>query len=227
MNILVVIPARGGSKTIPQKNIKPLATKPLIYYSIDLARKIVSDVHICVSTDDDEIFKMVEEYGLKIPFKRPVSLATDEAGTNEVLIHAISHYEQKGMHYNQILLLQPTSPLRTLAQTKEAISLYSDEIDMVVSVKESHSAAALCEEDSIGFLNLVLNKTSSRRQDLKSYYEYNGAIYVINVKSLKEKGLFNFTRKIKYVMPAENSVDIDTMLDWEIAEMLIRRSSIK
>jgi len=225
--ILIVIPARGGSKTIPQKNIKPLATKPLIYYSIDIARKIAADEHICVSTDDDRIIKTVEEYGLKVPFKRPAKLATDESGTNEVLIHALAYYERMGIHYNQILLLQPTSPLRTLDQTKEAISLYNDEIDMVVSVKKSHSAVVLCEEDSQGFLILVLNKRATRRQDIKSYYEYNGAIYVINIKSLKEKGLSNFARKIKYIMPEENSIDIDTMFDWKMAEILIKEGSIK
>lgn len=226
-SILVIIPARGGSKGIPQKNIKLLAGKPLIYYSIDLARRLAIDNNICVSTDDDQIIKIVEEYGLKVPFKRPARLAADDAATNEVLIHALSYYEQKGISYNQILLLQPTSPLRTLAQTREAMSLYNDEIDMVVSVKKSHSAIALCEEDSQGFLMLVLNKRAARRQDLKSFYEYNGAIYVINIKSLKEKGMSNFTRKIKYIMPEENSIDIDTMFDWKMVEMLIKEGLIK
>ncbi len=89
MNPLVIIPARGGSKGIPHKNIKLLGSKPLICYAIDVARKFTSDENICVSTDDDEIIKVVEDYGLNVPFKRPDSLATDNVGTNGVLLHAL------------------------------------------------------------------------------------------------------------------------------------------
>ena len=94
MKYLVVIPARGGSKGIPRKNIKPLAGKPLIYYTIDTARAIVPDEDICVSTDDDGIIQIVENYGLKVYFKRPDELATDTAGTYEVLLHALDFYEK-------------------------------------------------------------------------------------------------------------------------------------
>jgi N-acylneuraminate cytidylyltransferase len=221
-NILFIITARGGSKGIPHKNIKPLAGKPLIYYSIDIARQLVKDEHICVSTDDDLIIKKVEEYGLKIPFKRPAELATDIANSNDVLIHAIDFYEQKGINYNPIILLQPTSPLRTLKHVKEAMTLYNDDLDMVVSVKKSHAAALLYKEDSKGFLVSSINELSSRRQDITGYYEFNGAIYVINTKSLKDKGMSNFTKIMKYIMPAEYSIDIDSFFDWNITEMLIK-----
>lgn len=170
MKILYVIPARGGSKGIPHKNIKLLNGKPLIYYSIDVARQLTTDEHICVSTDDDEIIEVVENYGLKVPFKRPSHLATDTATTNEVLLHAINFYEAKGIFYDVVVLLQPTSPLRNSIHVKEAIELYTNDIDMVVSVKESHASSVLCSENEDGFLELSFNKSAKRRQDLKSYY---------------------------------------------------------
>ena len=222
--ILVVIPARGGSKGIPGKNIKLLAGKPLICYSIDVARALTTDEHICVSTDDDKIIDVVESYGLKVPFKRPDEFATDTATTNSVLLHALSYYESKSENYEVIVLLQPTSPLRTAQQVKEAMELYNNQLDMVVSVKQSHTASVICNEDEKGFLGLTFNKSGKGRQDFDTFYEYNGAIYVINVASLKEKGLSGFTRKKKYVMDELHSVDIDTEIDWKLAEIIIKEN---
>jgi N-acylneuraminate cytidylyltransferase len=221
-NILVVIPARGGSKGLPGKNIRPLCGKPLICYSIDIARAITSDENICVSTDDHQIKKVVEDYGLKVPFLRPESLATDSSTTNDVLLHTVEYYEKQGKQYDKILLLQPTSPLRKEMEVKEALALYHHDIDMVVSVTESHSPSVLCKENMDGFLELVYNKTAASRQSLPTFYEYNGAIYVINVKSLKEKGLSSFVRKVKYLMPKESSIDIDDIYDFMLAEQLIQ-----
>jgi N-acylneuraminate cytidylyltransferase len=220
MNILAIITARGGSKGIPKKNIKLLNGKPLIYYTIEVARSIFSNNDICVSTDSDEIIEIVERCGLKTPFKRPPELATDTATSNDVLLHALNFYENLGFNYDVIVLLQPTSPLRTVAQVKEAVSLYNDDIDMVVSVKESHAPFVLCNENDAGYLEFVFNKSVIRRQDMSKYYEYNGAIYVINVQSLKNKGMANFDKKVKYIMSPESSVDIDSMLDWRWAEYL-------
>ena len=104
MNILYVIPARGGSKGIPHKNIKLLGGKPLIGYSIELARQLTSDEHICVSTDDEEIVRVVENYGLAVPFRRPKELSGDQVGTYEVLLHALSYYESLGRHYDVLVV---------------------------------------------------------------------------------------------------------------------------
>lgn len=229
MKILVVIPARGGSKGIPHKNIKPLAGKPLIYYTIDVARQIVSDDDICVTTDDAEIVACVENYGLKVPFMRPSELATDIASTYDVLLHALNYYEQQGKHYDAMLLLQNTSPFRTSDQVKEAIKLYCKEIDMVVSVKECSANPYYCvfEENSEGFLNISKGKGDiTRRQDAPKVYEYNGAIYVINPESLKKMPMGKFTRKVKYVMDDLHSVDLDTMTDWKYAEFIIKEGMI-
>lgn len=225
MKILVIIPARGGSKGIPHKNIKPLNGKPLIHYTIDVARQIVSDEDICISTDDKEIIKCVEEYGLKIPFVRPAELATDQAGTYEVLLHALDFYEKQGKNYDVVLLLQNTSPFRTAQHVKEALELYNPDIDMVVSVKETSTNPYYnCfEEDYNGYLKNTLDSSSfTRRQDAPVTYEYNGAIYVINAGQMKKMPLGKFTYRVKYVMDDLHSVDLDNMIDWKFAEFIVK-----
>ena len=218
--VLYIIPARGGSKRLPGKNIKPLAGKPLICYSIDVARAFTSDDNICVSTDDDKIIETVEDYGLKVPFKRPANLATDDATTNDVLLHALDFYKKKGRTYDIIVLLQPTSPLRKAEHVQEALSLFSEDLDMVVSVKRTTAPSLLCKENKEGFLVFSFENPKA---DL--HYEYNGAVYVINANALKKKNLSGFTRKKKYVMDEKVSVDIDTELDWKYAEFLMRYSN--
>mgnify|MGYP002523164524 CR=1 FL=1 len=225
MKSLVIIPARGGSKGIPHKNIKPLAGKPLIYYTIDVARQIATDEDICVSTDDHEIIQCVEDYGLKIPFVRPAELATDTAGTYEVLLHALNYYESFGKHYDCIVLLQNTSPFRTAEQVKAAISLYHSDLDMVVSVKESATNPYYnCfEDDSEGYLKKTLDSSMlTRRQDAPITYEYNGAIYIINPERLKSVHMGLFDKRKKYVMDALHSVDLDNMIDWKFAEFILK-----
>lgn len=229
MKPLVIIPARGGSKGIPHKNIKPLDGKPLIYYTIDVARQIVSDEDICVSTDDAEIIKCVEDYGLKVPFVRPAELASDTAGTYEVLLHALDFYEKQGKQYDVVLLLQNTSPFRTADQVKEALNIYTPDVDMVVSVNETKTNPYYncVEEGPDGFLKKTLDSTMlTRRQDAPTTYEYNGAIYVMNEEKLKAMHYGKFTKIVKYVMDELHSVDLDTMLDWKYAEFVIKERLI-
>lgn len=227
MKYLVVIPARGGSKGIPRKNIKPFDGKPLIYYTIDTARAIVLDEDICVSTDDDEIIKVVEDYGLKVPFKRPEELATDTAGTYEVLLHALDFYEKQGRHYDALILLQNTSPFRTAEHVKEALKFYASNVDMVVSVKECAANPYYCvfEEDGNGYLHVCKGDgIIFRRQDAPKVYEYNGAIYIMNVETLKTTHMHKMQKRVKYVMDEKSSFDLDTMNDWMIAEMIKKES---
>lgn len=224
MNILVIIPARGGSKGIIGKNIKLFGGKPLICYTIDVARAIVDDAHICVSTDDDQIIRIVEQYGLSVPFIRPPELATDTAGSYGVLLHALNFYESKGEHFDAVILLQVTSPFRTANHVHEALNLYNKDLDMVVSVKEANSNPYfLCfEENTEGMLHISKGDGHyTRRQDCPPVYEYNGAIYIINPKSLKSMPLSKFTKCRKYMMDKEHSVDLDNMMDWMIAEHMI------
>lgn len=225
MKYLVVIPARGGSKGIPHKNIKPLGGKPLIYYSIDIARQFTTDENICVTTDDAEIISVVEQHGLKVPFVRPAELATDTCGSSEVIQHAYQFFADKGIKYDAVVLLQPTSPFRKVEFIKEAVKLYDDSIDMVTSVRP-----AACnpyydgfEEDKEGLLKISKGDgTIARRQEAPKVWQQNGSIYVINPKSLVEKGMGGFTKIKKYAMPETYSVDLDTMLDWKMAELIIK-----
>lgn len=224
MKYLVVIPARGGSKGIPHKNIKLLGGKPLIYYSIDVARQFTTDDNICVTTDDVEIVSVVEQHGLKVPFVRPAELATDTCGSSEVIQHAYQFFAAKGIQYDAIVLLQPTSPFRKVEFIKEAVALYDESIDMVTSVR-----SAPCnpyydgfEENANGLLQISKGDgTITRRQEAPRVWQQNGSIYVINPKSLIEKGMGGFTKIRKYTMPELYSVDIDNPFDWKVAELVL------
>lgn len=226
LDTLFVIPARGGSKGLPGKNIKDLCGKPLISYSIDVARAFVDDEHICVSTDSEEIKKVVENYGLKVPFLRPDYLATDTASSNDVLVHAVNFFKEQGRKYKKLILLQPTSPLRTSQDVQGAIELYRDDIDMVSGMTKSHAPSILNVENEEGYMVSVFNKNGLGRQFVKEMYETNGAVYVINIESLLEKGMKGFTRKVKYIMNKAHSVDIDDIIDFKLVETILKEREV-
>jgi N-acylneuraminate cytidylyltransferase len=223
MNFLVIIPARSGSKGVPRKNIKKLGDKPLILYTVEETRKVFKDSQILVSTDSPEIKVVVENSGLKVPYLRPHALATDKAGTYEVLLHALDFVEKNGENPEILVLLQPTSPFRKSHHILEAVNLFNEELDMVVSVKETKANPyyTLREENEEGYLVKSKKANFSRRQDCPKVYELNGAIYVINVNSLKKSSLAEFSKVRKYVMDETSSHDIDTMMDWKIAQCLL------
>lgn len=224
MKTLYLIPARGGSKGIPGKNIKPFLGKPLICLTIDQAREAGADnADICVSTDSEEIRKVVEDYGLKVPFMRPDSLATDTAGTYGVILHALEWYLEHGVEYDRVVLLQTTSPLRLPEDIIGAIKAWKPGIDMVVSVCEAATNPYYnaFETDAEG--NLHISKGDgryTRRQDAPKVWEYNGAVYVMDSASLRKMPMSEFPVRKPYVMPAERSVDLDTPADWIRAEQL-------
>jgi N-acylneuraminate cytidylyltransferase len=225
MKTLYIIPARGGSKGIPGKNIKPLAGKPLIAYSVEVAQQLAPDCDICVTTDDLEIIATVENMGLKVPFVRPAELATDHSGTYEVLLHALNDYEQPGISYDRIVLLQPTSPFRTVDDVNNCLKLYTPDIDMVVSVKQASANPYYnaFETDENGFLHISKGEGNyTRRQDAPPVWEYNGAVYVINTQSLRKMPLNKFPRRRMCEMSAEHSIDLDTPTDWLIAESILK-----
>jgi N-acylneuraminate cytidylyltransferase len=219
----VIIPARGGSKGIPQKNIRLLAGKPLLHYSIEVALQLFKAEDICVSTDSEEIKEVAEQLNIKVPFLRPENLATDTAGTREVLLHAIEFYKDR--EYDTIVLLQPTSPFKTSKHVKDALQLFASEIDMVVSVYESdlNPYYNLFEESSDGFLHQSKPSQITRRQDCPKVYAYNGAVYIINIASLQKQPINEFDKIIKYSMDRKSSLDIDTMEDWQLAEFYINQ----
>jgi CMP-N,N'-diacetyllegionaminic acid synthase len=220
---LVIIPARGSSKGVPGKNIKLLKDKPLIYYTIEAAREVFSDDVICVSTDDVVIKECVEKTGLLVPFLRPKELATDVSGTYEVLLNALNYYEANKYFPDTIILLQPTSPFRNSKHIKAALKLFDSNNDMLVSVHETKANPyfLLFEEDEHGFLKKSKDGDFTRRQDCPKVWEYNGAIYIINVRSLRKQNLNAFNRIKKYEMDSFSSHDIDTFYDWKLAELMI------
>lgn len=225
MKTLVVIPAREGSKGIRGKNIKLLDGKPLIFYTIDAAKKVFKKENIFISTDSMEIKEVVENYDLAVPFLRPSHLATDNASTNDVLLNVLDNYEAKNGDLEIIVLLQPTSPFRTGKHIEEALSLYNNSIDMIVSVKQAKSNPYynLFEENKSGYLIKSKNdKIYTRRQDCPNIWEFNGAIYIINVASLKQKQITLFDKIVKYEMDELSSHDIDTPFDWMIAEQIVK-----
>ena len=226
--MLVIIPARGGSKGLPEKNIRLLNGKPLIQYTIDAAREVFEDKEIIVSTDDKKIKETVEKTGLKVPFLRPNNLANDKTGMYDVLLHALNYKEQKGFFPETLILLQPTSPFRRGMHIKQALKLYDSSLDMVVSVKETKSNPyyVLKEENEDGYLVNSKKGNFIRRQDCPKVWELNGAIYVINIKSLKKVPMKDFMKVKKFEMDEISSIDIDDIHDFMLADFLIKNSQI-
>ena len=226
MKYLFVIPARGGSKGIPGKNIKPLGGKPLIHYSIEYARLFADDADICLTTDSEKIANCALEIGYKTPFLRPNNLATDTAGSYEVLQHALFFFENQGKKYDAVILLQPTSPFREKQHLEEMLPLFSSENDMIVSVCEAKGNPYynLFEENTEGYLKVSKGDGSfTRRQDVPLVYEYNGSIYIISAESLRTKSSFRAFQSIKkYEMSEAYSIDLDTPTDWQKAEFYIK-----
>ena len=222
MKVLYLIPARGGSKGVPKKNIKLLNGKPLIQYSIEFARQFTSDENICVSSDDQEIINCVEEKcQLKVQFKRPDEIATDSASSYEVMIHAINYYESIGRYFDLVVLLQPTSPFRKVDDLKKMLDNWNQNIDLLVSVKEPHDSPYfnIFEENSYGYLTKSKELNITRRQDAPKVFAMNGSLYIYNVKSIKSNQIIKIK---KYTMVNSiYSIDIDTLFDWMICETVV------
>ncbi len=224
MKPLVVIPARGGSKGIPRKNIKPFLGRPLIHYSIDVARQVAPDKRVILSTDDDEIAEVGRQTGLSVPYMRPDCLATDTASSRDVILDVMGWADDMGLDYDCVLLLQPTSPLRTVDDVRRCLDRYTPDIDMVVSVVPATSNPYYnCYETDLetGFLHISKGDgLYTRRQECPPAWEINGAVYVINPESLRKMPLGAFPRRIPVEMPGERSIDLDTPRDWVVAEAL-------
>lgn len=226
MQTLYLITARGGSKGLPGKNVKFLNGRPLLTYSIDIARNFTSDNNICLSTDSQEIIDVAQGHGLEVPFVRPPELAGDTIGSRDVILHALDYYKQQGIEYDIVVLLQPTSPFRRRSDIQKMQSAFSPSIDMVVSVMESHYNPyfSLFEENEMQFLSVSKPGFFQRRQDCPKVYAYNGSVYIINTKSIRQNQLNQFKKIKKYVMDPIHSIDIDTQFDWWIAEMIVEKS---
>jgi CMP-N,N'-diacetyllegionaminic acid synthase len=225
--LLAIIPARGGSKRLPRKNILDLAGKPLIAWTIESALDSKYIDRVMVSTDYQEIANVSQKYGAEVPFIRPHQLALDSSTSIDVVMHLLDQLKELDAQYEYVILLQPTSPLRTVQNIDESIELIEEKnIDAVISVcKTEHSPLwsnkIPADGSLVNFLDEnILNK---RSQDLEQYYRLNGAIYLCNTKRLlKEKAFFLSSNCIAYEMDQKNSIDIDTEIDFSLAEIYKR-----
>lgn len=221
--VLALIPARGGSKGIPGKNIKDLAGKPLIAYTIEAARQCAVIDCVMVSTDSREIAEVAKRYGAEVPFLRPDFLAEDTSKTIDAVYYTVDRLSEEVESYDYLVLLQPTSPLRTSEDIERAVALSVENGCDVVSVSEVSDSPILMRKcDKNGNLTHLLDKNSTvRRQDMPVYYRVNGSIYVNEIKRLSAETSFN-DNPVGYIMPRERSVDIDEPADFAVAEFYLK-----
>ena len=218
--IFFIIPARGGSKGLKNKNIKLLNGKPLIYYTLKEVKKITNFKNVFLSTDSIKIKNIAEKEGLNVPKLRPKNISGDKASLEEVINHSLDLYSDKNFEY--VVVLQPTSPLRKAKHIMDAINQINQYTELITSVKVSDSNPyyVLFEEKN-NCLIKVKKGNFVARQDCPIVYELNGAIFIINIESFKQKGYQNL-KKEKFLMKKKYSIDIDDEIDFKFVEFLIK-----
>ena len=228
MKILAIIPARGGSKGVPGKNIKLLNGKPLLEYTLEIALQSNYLTEVIVSTEDEQIMEVAESLGIKVPFIRPLELAQDKTPTIDVIIHALNWYGNKNIFFDAVCLLQVTSPFRTLDFLNKAIEKFiSTNCDSLVSVQKvphEYNPHWTFEVNADGNLKIATNETEiiTRRQELPTAYHRDGSIYITKTEVLlKEHSLYGKSTAFIESDP-EFYVNIDTLADWEKAEEMIQ-----
>ncbi len=226
-SVIGIITARGGSKGIPRKNLRLIAGHPLLWWTIEAAKKASSLSRIVVSTDDPEIAALAVASGVEAPFLRPADLAQDATSHIAVMHHAMDWLEANGALPEYLFLLQPTTPLREAADIDGAVALAADRgADAVVGVVEAHRHPYLIKKilPDGALEDFMANELKYlRRQDLPSAYALNGAAYVNRCRSLRRDRTFFPKGTLAYRMPAERSLDVDTPLDFFLVEQLLRR----
>lgn len=224
--MIAIIPARGGSKGLPGKNIKNFLGKPLISYTIDAALKSKYITRVIVSTNDLEIAKIALKYGAEIPFLRPDYLASDDAKAIDTYLYTIEKISNdENIAVENIVVLLPTAPLRNSIDIDNACEIFNTKnADSLISyTPESHPIIWHKHINEEGkFENIFDDDVLSNRQDIKESYYPNGAIYIFK-KSLLQSGKYYGTNSFSYIMPRERSVDIDTIDDFEYAEFLMKK----
>ncbi|QCT04560.1 Posttranslational flagellin modification protein B [Paenibacillus algicola] len=224
---IAIIPARGGSKGVPRKNLRLINGKPLIQYTIEAALGSRFIDQTIVSTDCPEIARVSVEAGARIPFMRPDALAEDHSRTIDVLQHAIEFYEGQGKVYEHIVLLQPTSPLRNSLDIDEAYSIFqqndADSLQSVCPVMQHPFLLRKFNDSQLSPYQSVEDERL-RRQDLEELFVLNGAIYIVKKQLLMEQSSLVGANNCGYIMPKSRSIDIDDELDLEVAEVYLRKT---
>ena len=225
MKILAIIPARGGSKGIPEKNFRPIAGKPLIGWTIESALSAKRVDRVIVTTDSPEIMEIAKNFGAEVPFRRPTELAMDNTPGIEPILHATRWLIDHENYYPDfVVCLQPTSPFRIGSDIDNAVNLaIRKQAASVISVSQSnHHPNWMQIMDQEGKLDEFIPGGTSigSRQEMEPVYELNGAIYLIKTDVLLEKKAFFVKDTYGYVMPGERSLDIDTLWDFHLAELI-------
>jgi CMP-N,N'-diacetyllegionaminic acid synthase len=222
--VLALIPARGGSKGVKNKNIRVLSGKPLIAYTIEAARKSTRITDVLTSTDSDAIAHAAETCGSEV-LRRPSELAQDDSPMAPVALHALDTLITKGRRYDQVILLQPTCPLRTTEDIDNVLTLLNrSDADAAVSVYrvyDTHPARMYRIKEN-RLVSYSPDQERRNRQDLEPVYHRNGSLYAILVDALRKEMTFFPPNSRPYVMPRERSLNIDEELDFEWAEFLMR-----
>lgn len=227
MTLLAIIPARGGSKGVPRKNIKLLAGKPLIAWTIEAARACPDVSRLIVTTEDAEIADVSREWGAEVPFMRPAEIAQDDTSGMAPILHALQWLaENENYRPDWVMVLQATSPLRTTGDIAEAITLTKTGTSSVVSVTEANPHPYLMKQlrdDGTLQAFIAPPKTDdSRRQAFPAVYALNGAIYLNTYESVLKNETFLLPDTHAYIMPPERSIDIDTLWDFHLADLILR-----
>ena len=229
MKILGLIPARGGSKGIPGKNIKLLGGKPLIQYAIQEALKCKLIDKVVVSTDSKKIADISLSLGAEVPFIRPAHLADDCSPTIDTVVHCLQFYQELGEGFDAVCLLQTTHPFRTSKDIESSIVKFkkdsADSLISVISVPHEFNPHWVYVKDSIGNLRIATGekKIISRRQDLPDAFVRNGAIYITKSSVLLEENSLYGDRISAYKMSSTDHVNLDTLDDWRKAKLIINR----
>ncbi len=233
MKVLFIITARGGSKGVPKKNIRMLGGLPLVAYKIISARKCKYTSRVIVSTDDEEIAKISKRYGAEVPFLRPKELATDIASSMDVVLHAMNWIKNNDKDsYDYVCMLEPSSPFASYQDLNNAIDLISSSnADTLLGMKEAEISTNFIHElDNNGGLSefyYAIRKLSSvRRQDQKKEYTMNGCMYIAKWNYFEKYKLFHSENSIPYIMSEEKSIEIDTILDYELACSIVEKGVI-
>ena len=227
--ILGLIPARGGSKGIPRKNLAPVAGRPLLAWTVEAARASGVLDRIVVSTEDAEIAQVARTCGAEVPFMRPAELARDDTPGLEPVVHALETLARDGYRPEWILLLQPTSPLRTAEDIRGARALRGrPEARSVISVCEASHPPAWMRRLGADLELLPYfprEEDPATRQELPKAYALNGALYLTHVEALLRERTFTPSRTYGYVMPPEHSIDIDSPWDLRVTDLVLRDRS--
>lgn len=232
--IIAIIPARGGSKGLPRKNIKPLLGKPLVAWTIEQAKNSKYIDRIIVSTDDKEITEISRKYGAEVPFLRPKELARDDSPTIDVIMHAIDWFEKRGDYFDIVVLLEPTSPLRDVEDIDKCVEILignpkAKAIVGVAKLESSHPEfnMVINEEGFIRKTDGTTNFKVLRRQDLEDVYFFEGSIYISEVGVLKQKKNFYHESTLAYVVPKYKSLEVDELCDFICTEALMKAKKEK